>query len=93
MLHNNNFENDFNITITNTKIETDQLYNRYIYSDIDNGRQNPTLKLLSAIDNIKLVTTAASDIVVLIITYHSKGYFILLNDQKNSSYFLAIFSI
>lgn len=30
LLRNNNFANDLDATITNTKIEADQLYSRYV---------------------------------------------------------------
>lgn len=53
LLRDNNFENDFDIVITDIKIEIDQLYNRYVYGDINNKRENLILKLLSAINNIK----------------------------------------
>lgn len=62
------------------KIEVKHLYSGYIYNDIDNRKQNLILKLLSAIDNIKLATMAASDIAIPIITYYSKDFFISLND-------------
>lgn len=80
MLRDDKFENDLNTAIANTKIEVDQLHNIYVYSDIDNGRQNPTLKLLSAIDNIKSKTMLARDTVIPIITYHSKCHLIFFND-------------
>lgn len=93
MLHDNNFENDFDATIADIKIKADQLYSKYVYSDIDNRKQNPILKLLFAIDNIKSVITATSNIAVLIIIYHSKNCLIFLNNWENSSYFSATFSI
>lgn len=54
LLCNNNFENDFEIAIADTKIKANQLYSRYIYSNIDNEKQNLKLQLLSTIDNIIL---------------------------------------
>ena len=80
MLHDNNFENDYDVVIADTEIEADQLYSGYMYSNINNRRKNLTLKLLSAIDNIKSKTMVESDIAVPTITYHSKGCLILLND-------------
>ena len=37
-LCDDNFENDFDVIIADTKIEADQLYSGCVYSDIDNGR-------------------------------------------------------
>lgn len=56
-LRDDNFENNLDAAIAETEIEADQLHSGCVYSDIDDGRQNPTLKLLSAIDNIKSGTT------------------------------------
>lgn len=61
MLYNNIFENDFNAIIADTKIEADQIYG-CIYSDIDNERQNLMLKLLFAINNIKLKTISIQEL-------------------------------
>lgn len=80
MLHNNNFETNHDTIIINTKIEADQLYHKYIYSNINNKKQNLILKLLSAINNIKSMIMAINDIIVLIIIYYTKSYLIYLND-------------
>lgn len=91
MLYNNNFEKNLNIAIANTKIKADELHSKCIYNDIDNGRQNQILKLLSTIDNIKSMITVASDIIVPIITYHNTTYFIFLNNWKDFFFFNNIF--
>ena len=93
LLYNNNFKNDFDTAIANTKIQADQLYSRCIYSNINNRKQNLILKLLSAIDNIKLAIIIISRTIFSIITYYSKGCLIFLNDYKNSSYFPIAFPI
>ena len=56
MLSHDYFENNLNTIIANTKIEWGQLYSSCVYNNIDNRRQNLILKLLSAINNIKLKT-------------------------------------
>lgn len=91
MLHDDNFENDLITAIADTEIEADQLYSGYVYSDIDDRRQNLILKLLFAIDNIKLKTTVANDTTFLTITYHSKDCLILLNDWKDGFYLPTAF--
>lgn len=42
-LYDNNFKNNLNTTIADIKIEVDQLYNKCMYSNINNGKQDPTL--------------------------------------------------
>lgn len=91
LLRDDNFENNFDTAIVDTKIETDQLHRWYRYSDIDNGKQNLTLKLLSIIDNIKSKTTVVSNTTFPTIIYHSKSYLIFLNDGKDFFYFFAAF--
>ena len=92
LLHDDNLENDLDTAIAETEIEADQLHSGCVYSDINDGRQNPTLKLLSAIDNIKSRTMPTSDNAVLVITFHSQGRLIPLNNEKNPSYFPIAFS-
>ena len=79
-LRDNNFEKNLNMVIADTKIEANQLHIKFFYSDINNGRQNPTLKLLFAFDNIKSRITPIQNIAVLVITYHRKERLIFLND-------------
>lgn len=90
LLCDNNFKNNL---IANTKIEKDQLHSGCMYSDINNRKQDLTLKLLFAINNIKSKTMVVSDITVPIIIYHSKGRLIPLNDWENFFYFLTVFPI
>ena len=62
-----------------------------MYGDINNGRQDLTLKLLSAIDNIKSARLAASNTIIPIITYHSKKRLISLKNWEDPSDFPATF--
>lgn len=71
LLRDDNFEKDFDAAIAKTESEADQLHSGYVYSDIDDGSQNPTLKLLSTIDNIKSGIIPTQDNAVLIITFHN----------------------
>lgn len=91
-LRDDNFENDLDVAIAETKIEADQLHSGCVYSDIDDGRQNPILKLLSAIDNIKSGTTPIQNNAIPVITFLSQGRLIPLNDWENPSYFPVAFS-
>ena len=91
LLHDDNFENNLDAAIADTKIEADQLHCRYMYSDINNRKQNLILKFLSAIDNIKSKLTVASDTAFPTIIYPSKSRLIFLNDWEDSFYFSAAF--
>lgn len=91
MLGNDNFENDLDIAIANTEIKADQLHSGRVYSDINDERQNLTLKLLSTIDNIKSKIMVASNTAVSTIIYYSKSRLILLNNCKNLFYFPVAF--
>ncbi len=51
-LNDGNFENDLDAAIAGNGIEGDHINSGCIYSDIDDQRQNPTLRLLSAVANI-----------------------------------------
>lgn len=78
MLYDNNFENNLNVIITDTKIEVNQLKNRFVYSDINDRRQNSILKFLFIINKIKLAIILAKNTAIPIITYYSKRYLIFL---------------
>ena len=91
LLCDDNFENDLDAAKADTKIKADQLHSGYVYSDINNERQDPISKLLSAINNIKSKTIVANNITVRTITHHSKGHFILLNDWEDIFYLHAVF--
>ena len=79
-LHNNNFENNYNTIIADIKIKANQLHSRYMYSDIDNKRQDLILKLFFAINNKKSKTIVTSDITFSTLIYNSKNRLIFLND-------------
>lgn len=59
-LNDGNYENNFNTVIASTSIKEDHINSGYIYSDINNEWQNPTLCLLFVVVNIKL-TVSTSD--------------------------------
>lgn len=69
----NNNENDSHAAIADTKIEGDHIHSGCIYKNIDDGRQNPILRLLSAINNIKVTDLTLDTTSSLIISYHNKG--------------------
>ena len=85
-----NFENDLDHAITEAGIEGDAIQTGCVYSDIDDNRQNPTLKLLSAIDNTNSGTNPSHDAHPAI-SYQAKGQLIPLNDWENPHYFTAAF--
>lgn len=50
----NIYKNSFYVTITNTSIKKDYIYDNCIYNNINNRKQNQTLSLLSVIGNIEI---------------------------------------
>lgn len=90
-LNNGNVENDLNTAIVYTKMGNDQIYNKCIYSNVNNIKQNISLKLLSAITNVKTSSKPKLDMLILIIAYYSSSQILLLNDWNNLTYFLAAF--
>lgn len=86
-----NYENDLDAAIADTGIKGDHIHSGCVYSDIDDGRQNPTLRLLSAIGNIKATTLALDTSTTKIVTYRNKGRLIPLNDWEDPHYFTDAF--
>lgn len=69
----NNHENDLFAAIADINIEKNYIHKGYIYSDISDRRQNPTLQLLLTITNIKNIDLSSNSISLLIIFYCSKA--------------------
>ena len=86
-----NYENNFHLAIVDIRIKRDHIYSGYVYNDIDNGRQKPTLQLLSAIGNIKAIDLSSDSISPFVISYRNKKWPILLNDWKDPHYFTLAF--
>lgn len=68
-----NYENNLDAIIMGTSIEWDYFNSGYIYSHIDNGQQNPTLRLLSAIINIKPTVSTLDQLISTIISYCNRS--------------------
>ncbi len=79
-LNDGNFENDLNAAIASISIEGDHINSGYIYSDIDDQCQNPTLRVLSAVANIKPIVSTTDQPILTIISYCSSGQLVPLND-------------
>ena len=86
-----NYKNDICAAIPDKKIERDQIDSGYIYSNFDNRWKNPTLQLLSAIDNIKTTDLSSDSISPLIISHCSRGRLVLLNHWEDPPYFSLSF--
>lgn len=86
-----NYKNDFYTAITDTKIEGDHIHSSCVYGDIDDEKQNLTLRLLSAIGNIKVIDLTSDTTSPLVISYCNKGQLFLLNDWENPHYFTTVF--
>lgn len=66
---NSNCKNDFDIAIADTSIKTDHIYDGYIYSNINNRWQNPTLQFLFIIGNNKVPNLTSNILITIIIFY------------------------
>lgn len=72
-LCNNNFKNNFDVAIASIGIKKDHINSSYIYSDIDNEQQNPTLWFLSAISNIKIIVSILDLPTSTIVFYYNRN--------------------
>ncbi len=78
-----NFENNLDVAIASAGIEGDHINSGCVYSDIHNRKQNHTLQLLSAIGNIKAQALTPDPLRSDIVTFHTKGQPIPLNNWKD----------
>lgn len=76
------------------------LWSSYIYTNINEVRQNSYLKLISIINNLQ--TTASivkksdsinDDASQLMLTFNIRGKQIAFNDKNNTSFFFFIFPV
>lgn len=79
-LYNNNFENNLDVSIMDINIKKYHIYRCYVYNNIDNRQQNPTLQFLSIIGNIKVSALTLDILTITVIFYCNKSRFILLNN-------------
>ncbi len=90
-LNDGNFENDLDAAIAGTGIEGDHINSGCIYSDINDQRQNPTLRLLSAVANIQATVSTRDQPTSTTISYRSSGQLVPLNDWEDLHYFTSAF--
>ncbi len=77
--------------MVSTGIEGDHINSGCVYSNIDHGRQNLTLCLLSAIGNIKAQAFNPDPPRSDIITFCTRGQPVPLNDWEDPHYFTSTF--
>ncbi len=85
------FENNLDAAIANAGIEGDHINSVCVYSNIYNGRQNPTLCFLSAIGNIKAQAPIPDPPRSDIVTFCTRGQPVPLNDWEDPHYFTFVF--
>lgn len=78
--YQNNYKNDFNITIININIEKNYISNNYIYNNINKKKQNLILLLLFGIINIKNTILVLNILIIFLISYFNKDSLFLLNN-------------
>ena len=90
-LCNSNFENNFDTAIASIGIERDHINSGCIYSNIDNERQNSTLRLLSMVGNIKVTASTSNPPTSTIVFYRNRGQLVPLNNWEDPHFFTAAF--
>ncbi len=90
-LNDDNFENDLDTAIAGTDIEGDHINSGCVYSDIDDQRQNSTLRLLSAVANIQATVSTRDQPTSTTISYYNSGQLVSLNDWEDPHYFTSVF--
>ncbi len=90
-LNDGNFKNDLDTAIASTDIEGDYINSGCVYSDIDDQRQNPTLRLLFAVANIQATVSTTNQLTSSTISYRSSGQLVPLNDWEDPHYFISAF--
>lgn len=63
-----------------------------IYTDINEARQNPYIKLILAINNIQTTAMVVDNVSQPMLTFNLQGNQIALNDWNNASFFSLAFS-
>lgn len=82
-LYDNNIKNDLDTAIASRGIEKDYINSGYIYNNINNRRQIPTLWLLSTISNIKVQAYIPNLPILTISNFCTRSQFVPLNDWKD----------
>lgn len=90
-LDTNNDENNLQHALGTAGIENTGLLSGCIYTDVNEARQNPYMKLISAINNLQTTATAVDDASQLMLTFNFKGNRIALNDWDNAGFFPLAF--
>ncbi len=97
-LNTSNDENDLHHALETTKMENTGLSSDFIYTDINEARQNPYLKLISTINNLQTTPSIIensnlvdNDASQPMLTFNLKGNRIALNDWDNANFFFLAF--
>ncbi len=97
-LNSSNDENDLHHVLETTEIENTGLSSGCIYTDVNEARENPYLKLISAINNFQTTPSTFENNDPVdnnasqpMLTFNLKGNRITLNDWNNANFFLLAF--
>ncbi len=97
-LNTSNDENDLHHALGTVEMENTGLSSSCIYTDVNEARQSPYLKLISAINNLQTTPSTVensdpvdNDASQPMLTFNLKGNRITLNDWDNADFFLLAF--
>ena len=90
-LDSNNDENNLQHALGTAGIEDSGLLTGCIYTDVNEARQNPYIKLISAINNLQTTATAVDDASQPMLAFNLQGNRIALNDWDNAGFFPLAF--
>ena len=86
-----NSENNLDAAIASTGIERDHINSGCVYSNINDKRQNPILRHLSAVGNIKAIAFTSDPPTSTIVFYYNRSPLVPLNDWEDPHFFTASF--
>lgn len=90
-LSTDNYENVLHHAVDDAELNDDRILSGRLYTDADDNRTHPTLKLVSALTNYKNNEKAGEEVDLPFLTYTNKGNLTPLNDWDNPNYFTASF--
>lgn len=90
-LESDNYENELHSAVNDAGLNDSGLLSGCLYTDADDAREHPTMKLVSAVTNYKRGAALSDNVDLPILTYKNSGRPIPLNDWENPNYFTSAF--
>ena len=90
-LHTDNFENELHHAVDSGGLNDTGFLSGCLYTDANDTRTHPTMKLVSAVTNYKNKAALNEHMDLPVLTYINNGRSTPLNDWNNPNYFTAAF--